>query len=111
MRLNTPYRLSITEPDSRWMDKAACIGMDADIFFPERDGKPLTGGRGIYDKARQVCATCTVKNECLNYAFHFNMTEFGMFGGLSPRERRKQFTRLRNLLKSIATFGEKSQQS
>lgn len=106
MTKTTPYRLSITEPDTRWKNRAACSGLDSDIFFPERDGKPIMGGRGIYSKARKVCANCPVKSECLNYAFHFNMIEFGMFGGLSPVERKKQFARLRKLLASISTHTE-----
>jgi len=106
MKEVTPYRRVIIEPNTKWKDKALCIGMDADIFFPERDGQPIQGGRGIYSKARKVCERCPVRAECLNYAFHFNMIEFGMFGGMAPKERKEHFARMRQLLKSIKAHTE-----
>lgn len=101
MKQPTPYRLSITRTNESWKDRALCIGMDSDIFFPERDNKPIVGGKGIYSRARKVCEKCPVRSQCLQYAFHFNMIEFGMFGGLSPQERKYQFSRMRKLLKAI----------
>lgn len=102
----TPYRLSITEPNTYWMQKASCTGMDSDIFFPERNGKPIIGGNNIYNKARKVCEKCPVQSDCLNYAFHFNMVEFGMFGGLTPPARKKQFARMRRLMRSLVAHTE-----
>jgi WhiB family redox-sensing transcriptional regulator len=108
MKHPEPYRLSIIRTDERWKDKAACRGLDETIFFPERDGKPIIGGRRIYDKARVICAKCPVRVNCLQYAFHFNMIEFGMWGGLAPHERKLQFSRMRKLKKSIQHHIENS---
>lgn len=63
-----------------WRDHANCIGLDADLFFPER-GKNT-------NEAKRVCAACTVRNECAEYALNFPET-FGIWGGLSPVERKR----------------------
>jgi WhiB family redox-sensing transcriptional regulator len=62
-----------------WRVDAACNGLDPDLFFPEKGetSKP----------AKQVCAGCPVKAECLSMAVELNLS-FGIFGGLSARERR-----------------------
>ena len=39
-------------------------------------------------EAKRVCLTCDVRNECLEYALQ-NDERFGIWGGLSERERRK----------------------
>ena len=38
--------------------------------------------------AKRICAQCTVKSECLEYALK-NDERFGIWGGLSERERRR----------------------
>jgi len=65
--------------DLSWHDRAACLGSDPNVFFPER-GESTTA-------AKQVCATCSVRDECLEYAL-VNRIKFGIFGGKSERERR-----------------------
>lgn len=66
-----------------WWDRAACLGVDADIFFPEK-GNNGNGTR----VAKQICQTCTVTTECLEYALA-NDERFGVWGGHSERERRR----------------------
>lgn len=63
-----------------WMDKAACLGVDPDLFFPDR-------GKTTID-AKRVCFECPVRGECLEYALD-NVERFGIWGGTSERERRK----------------------
>lgn len=62
-----------------WVADAACNGLDPDLFFPEKGetSKP----------AKEVCAGCPVKADCLDMAVELNLS-FGIFGGLSARERR-----------------------
>lgn len=60
-----------------WRDRANCLGMDSDAFFPER-GETLR-------EAKAVCAGCQVSGECLEAGM---AEKFGIFGGLSERERR-----------------------
>lgn len=62
-----------------------CKGMDPAIFFPTR-GASL-------DEARAVCALCPVRVDCLDYAMQ-TAQKFGVWGGLSERERRARRTAL-----------------
>lgn len=63
-----------------WMQKAACRDLGPNLFFPER-GEPTT-------KAKKVCKTCPVTEECLAYGIAERM---GIWGGTSEAERRRMF--------------------
>lgn len=63
-----------------WVEHAACLGSDVDVFFPGR------GARAARE-AKRICATCTVRADCLDYALEAG-EEFGVFGGLTEKERR-----------------------
>lgn len=63
-----------------WQDDALCAQTDPDAFFPEKGGSTRL--------AKQVCVTCEVRAECLQYAMDHD-ERFGIWGGLSERERRK----------------------
>ena len=63
-----------------WQDSANCSGADQDLFFPERGASTR--------KAKAICAACSVKDECLEFAITQG-ERFGIWGGLSERERRK----------------------
>jgi len=67
-------------PDRGWQDNANCLGVDPDLFFPERGASTR--------EAKEVCKGCVVRNECLEYAL-MNGEKFGIWGGLSERERRR----------------------
>jgi WhiB family redox-sensing transcriptional regulator len=54
--------------------------MAPDLWFPPR------GDHTRIAVARAVCATCTVRGECLDDAV-VNDTKFGIWGGLSERQR------------------------
>ncbi len=66
--------------DLAWQDLANCRGANADLFFPERGASTRT--------AKSICRQCTVREECLEFAI-VNSEKFGIWGGLSERERRK----------------------
>lgn len=66
-----------------WRTHAACLGLDGGPFFIEDHA-----GRGGYATAKAICAICFVTADCLNYALETRMEE-GVWGGLSPRERRR----------------------
>ena len=72
--------LALTVVRQPWYDRAACLEVDADTFFPEKGGSSRP--------AKRVCAACTVRAECLAYALD-NDERFGIWGGLSERERRQ----------------------
>lgn len=70
----------LTTGDTTWQARANCLGVSADLFFPERGASTR--------EAREVCAGCSVREECLAYALA-NEIKFGIWGGTSERERRK----------------------
>ncbi|MFC7405069.1 WhiB family transcriptional regulator [Georgenia alba] len=63
-----------------WQDRALCAQTDPEAFFPEKGGSTR--------EAKRVCTSCEVRAECLEYALS-NDERFGIWGGLSERERRK----------------------
>ncbi|MGK2348327.1 WhiB family transcriptional regulator [Actinomyces sp. W5033] len=63
-----------------WQERALCAQTDPDAFFPEKGGSTR--------EAKRVCAACEVREECLEYALAHD-ERFGIWGGLSERERRK----------------------
>ena len=66
--------------DHGWQDDANCLGVDPDFFFPERGASTR--------EAKAVCAGCEVRADCLEYAL-VNGEKFGIWGGMSERERRR----------------------
>ena len=72
---------STSDPgDHGWQDEANCLGVDPDLFFPERGASTR--------EAKEVCRGCSVREECLEFALQ-NGEKFGIWGGLSERERRR----------------------
>ena len=63
-----------------WQADAVCAQTDPEAFFPEKGGSTRD--------AKRICAGCDVKQQCLEYALA-NDERFGIWGGLSERERRK----------------------
>jgi WhiB family redox-sensing transcriptional regulator len=66
--------------EEQWQDRALCAQTDPEAFFPEKGGSTR--------EAKRICQGCEVKSECLEYALH-NDERFGIWGGLSERERRR----------------------
>lgn len=67
-----------------WRDKAACLTADPELFFPVGNTGPAVDQ---IEKAKAVCARCTVSEMCLQYALETNQ-DSGVWGGLSEDERR-----------------------
>ena len=68
------------EGERRWQEHANCLGVDPDLFFPERGASTR--------EAKAVCRGCEVRVDCLEYALAHG-EKFGIWGGLSERERRR----------------------
>lgn len=69
-----------------WADRAACLGLDPDWFFPTL-GRPGFRGQDRYlqpliDRAVAVCQTCPVVFEC-GEAAHKDGAIHGVWGGRS----------------------------
>ncbi len=71
--------MTITTNDD-WQLQANCIGVNPDIFFPDR-GESL-------EPAKSVCSDCKVRDHCLEYAIA-GREKAGVWGGTSERERRR----------------------
>lgn len=68
------------EVEDQWQDRALCAQTDPEAFFPEKGGSTR--------EAKRICQGCEVRSECLEYALHKD-ERFGIWGGLSERERRR----------------------
>ncbi|MDQ4490306.1 WhiB family transcriptional regulator [Sinomonas sp. ASV486] len=68
------------EGELAWQAEALCAQTDPEAFFPEKGGSTRD--------AKKVCGSCTVRAQCLEYALA-NDERFGIWGGLSERERRR----------------------
>ena len=76
-----PMELIATPDDEdQWQERALCAQTDPEAFFPEKGGSTR--------EAKRICLGCEVKDSCLEYALA-NDERFGIWGGLSERERRR----------------------
>lgn len=62
-----------------WTRSAACAQAPEVSFFPERGASTA--------EAKQVCAVCVVRQQCLDYALEEHISH-GVWGGLSFRQRK-----------------------
>lgn len=72
--------------NDNWAAKAACKG-DTDALF-------VRGAE--QNRAKQRCASCIVRAECLAEALD-NKIEWGVWGGMTERERRALLRRKPNV--------------
>lgn len=70
---------------TEWRDVAACRDSDPTLFFPVGTTGPALDQIA---EARQICAGCSVQDECLQYALESNQ-EAGVWGGYPEDERRR----------------------
>ena len=76
------YALGLTDfidAAPTWFALAACRGNTND-FYPERGQSAAA--------AKTICAGCHVRQQCLDYALA-NREHRGIWGGLTPLERRR----------------------
>ncbi len=66
--------------EDQWQERALCSQTDPEAFFPEKGGSTR--------EAKRICMGCEVRDECLDYALAHD-ERFGIWGGLSERERRR----------------------
>ncbi|KAA8821647.1 WhiB family transcriptional regulator [Bifidobacterium vespertilionis] len=66
--------------DLSWQHKALCAQTDPEAFFPEKGGSTRD--------AKRICAQCEVREQCLQWAIDHD-ERFGIWGGMSERERRR----------------------
>jgi WhiB family redox-sensing transcriptional regulator len=66
--------------EASWQERALCAQTDPEAFFPEKGGSTR--------EAKRICTGCEVRGDCLEYALEHD-ERFGIWGGLSERERRR----------------------
>ena len=69
-----------------WRQRAACRGVDPDIFYPVTDEEA--------EDAKAICRMCPVQELCLDWALSTREKE-GVWGGATERERRRIIRRRR----------------
>jgi len=69
-----------------WRLKGACRGLDPAIFYPPSEEEA--------DQAKAICATCSVREPCLEYALT-NREHDGVWGGATEKERRRMIRQRR----------------
>ncbi|RUQ21228.1 MULTISPECIES: WhiB family transcriptional regulator [Kocuria] len=74
------YGTDDDEGELAWQADALCAQTDPEAFFPEKGGSTRD--------AKRVCSECPVSQACLDYALARD-ERFGIWGGLSERERRR----------------------
>jgi WhiB family redox-sensing transcriptional regulator len=72
-----------------WRTQGRCRGTDPAIFYPsnEEDGAAAV-------EAKEICSTCPVRTPCLEHALAVR-EKFGVWGGLTERERRRMLRQRR----------------
>jgi WhiB family transcriptional regulator, redox-sensing transcriptional regulator len=79
--------------DTQWMARGNCADESPSLFFP-------SDGVGV-EVARRICATCPVKDDCLEHAL-VNRIDHGVWGGASERQRRRILKRRRLAAVAVA---------
>lgn len=73
--------------DQAWQIRAACRGPQSIVFFPpthfERKDEKLEREH----RAKAICTSCGVKDDCLRYALQIR-EQHGIWGGLNEAERK-----------------------
>ena len=75
-----PIDDDLATDEDQWQERALCAQTDPEAFFPEKGGSTR--------EAKRICQGCEVRDACLEYALA-NDERFGIWGGLSERERRR----------------------
>ncbi|MEV6676212.1 WhiB family transcriptional regulator [Streptomyces erythrochromogenes] len=73
--------------EDHWDESAACRSGDPEELFVQGPGQ---------NRAKAVCTGCPVRTECLTEALD-NRIEFGVWGGMTERERRALLRRRPNV--------------
>lgn len=81
----------LRDPDD-WRTRAACRGIDPELFFGTGTNKRIDRTRERDAKA--ICEGCNTRVECLAEALS-NDEEYGIWGGMNADERRSVARRLR----------------
>jgi WhiB family redox-sensing transcriptional regulator len=80
--------VSAQRTEDAWQVKAACRGPQAAVFFPPPQFERKDEKLERESRAKAICATCAVRQPCLDYAISIREPH-GIWGGLNENERRQ----------------------
>ena len=75
--------------DAEWRERAACLPFPSILFFGVDDNETPVERRGREERAKEICAVCPVRKECLDYALA-TKEPYGIWGGLTEVERKSR---------------------
>ncbi len=78
---------------AEWQLKAACRGPHSSVFYPPTDIEKRDEKRQRELQAKDICATCSVRSDCLQHALDVG-EQHGIWGGLNEIERRRLLLRI-----------------
>lgn len=88
-------------PSSDWLDEASCnvFALDTDLFFERQSNR-------VRAAVQQICRECPVRRQCLEHALTYEARSpypprYGIFGGLTPTERRELWQERRDIMKDL----------
>lgn len=84
--------MSSQRSEDVWQHLAACRGPSQAIFFPPGRLERRSEKRSREQRAKEICRTCTVQEECLAYALAIR-EQHGIWGGLTENERKDLLNR------------------
>jgi WhiB family transcriptional regulator, redox-sensing transcriptional regulator len=87
------------QDETGWQQRAACRNVRVELFFPPVEQEA--------HEAKAVCALCEVREPCLEAALTAGET-FGVWGGLTPQERRSLVAKRRRQAAARARLGEEA---
>jgi WhiB family redox-sensing transcriptional regulator len=83
-----------------WRAAGACLRADPDLFFPVSAGGAAATQIA---KAREICARCQVRRQCLEFALRTGEAQ-GIWGGTTPEERARERRRERSRRRRAAAY-------
>lgn len=83
-----------------WHAEAKCLGTGFENFFPDDEGD-IFASIATTTRGRKVCQTCEAFAECL-YSSLANKEKFGIWAGVSARQRKKHLAAIERGEKTIA---------
>ena len=75
-----------------WQARAACRGPQSAVFFPPTHAERKEDKIERENRAKDICASCVVQQDCLEYAIRIREPH-GIWGGLNENERKQVLQR------------------
>lgn len=96
LRLNRLQSEVDADSDLWWHDFALCKGVPPEVFFPDREELGIEPYEDAKAAAKSICAQCPVLGNCADWAIeNLHLIKFGIFAGMTNRERLEERERRR----------------